>query len=127
MKLRYAVARLVPDLIREEFINVGVILQADERVACKFIERIPKSWALPQDIEEDVATVFFLEWLLEIHHRHLQFSGIHGAEIDVGNAFDFDTFLLRLYQTFVSPKPLPRKPHMRSRLHTEVGRKFIQC
>lgn len=158
MKLRYVVARLVPDVIREEFINVGVILQADEWVACKFIERIPKSWDLPPDIEEDVATLlhkawtarlaepseivylpehgeqrevahtdpFFLDWLQQTHSRHLQLSDMRQADIGIGTAFDFDTFLLRLYHTFVSPKPRPRKPPKRSRLHTEVRREFLQ-
>jgi len=157
MKLRYVVARLVPDLVREEFINVGVILQADEWVSCRFIERIPRSWRLPADIEEDVATLLhktwtsrlaepsellylpevgeqrevthtdrlFLEWLQQTHSRHLQLSDIREAEIDVSTTFDFDTFLLRLYQTFVVAKPMPRKPPRRSRLHTEVRREFL--
>lgn len=158
MKLRYVVGRLVSDLVREEPINVGVILQSDENVACKFISKIPKDWGLEEDLVEDVAiklneawstrllspseiiylpTVhkhqeirhtdkFFLEWIQQSYTRHLRFSEIREAEIKITDAFGLETLLLRLFDTFVAPKPRLRKPTMRSKLHTKVKRAFIE-
>lgn len=62
MNLRYVIARLVPDLIRDEPINVGIILQSDEWVASKFIERVPKAWGLEPDLVEDVAERLDSAW-----------------------------------------------------------------
>lgn len=56
MRLNYVVARLVPDLIREEPINIGVIAQSNDWAACRFIERIPKNWGLPELLVKDIAT-----------------------------------------------------------------------
>lgn len=158
MRLRYVIARLVPDLIREEPINVGIILQSDEWIGSKFLEKIPKSWGLGEDLKADVAnnldevwkerldtqsevvylpdahelkTVpqsdrIFLEWLRRTYTMHLRFSDIREADIDAVSGFDFDTFLSRLYGIFVSPKPIPRKRAMGTRLHTKVKKEFKQ-
>lgn len=158
MQLRYVVARIIPDLVREEFINVGIILQSDEWVASKFIEKIPKDWGLPTDLETDIATKLdavwkarlaspseiiylselneqrevyhtdklFLQWLRDSYARHIQLSEIREANIIVKGNFDFETFLYRLYNIFVAPKPHPRKPPLRSRLHTRVKQEFVR-
>ncbi|HUX48240.1 MAG TPA: DUF3037 domain-containing protein [Dehalococcoidia bacterium] len=158
MQLRYVVARIIPDLVREEFINVGIILQSDEWVASKFIERIPRDWGLPADLESDIATrldavwkarlasrseivylpksneqrevchteKLFLEWLRDSYTRHIQVSEIREADIVVKESFDFESFLHRLYDIFVAPKPHPRKPRLRSKLHTRVKQEFIR-
>lgn len=159
MELRYVIARIVPDLARQEPINVGVILQSDQWVDCRFIERVPRDWGLEEDIVQDVAVRLndvwnerlasptevlylsdihehrelahtdrtFLTWIQQTYNRHLQFTEIREAEIkNVKDAFDFDTFLQRLYGIFVAPKPRPRKPPMRSRLHKKVKDGFKQ-
>lgn len=158
MKLRYIVGRMVPDLARQEPINVGVILQSDDWVDCRFIERVPKEWGLDEDMVQDVAVRLnevwkerlailtevlylsdihehrevahtdrtFLTWIQQTYTRHLQFTEIRDAEVDAKDAFDFDTFLQRLYSIFVAPKPRPRKPRMRSRLHSKVKEGFKQ-
>jgi len=158
MQLRYVVARIIPDLVREEFINVGIILQSDEWVASKFIERIPKDWGLPANLESDIATKLdeawkerlaspsevmyiaklneqrevchteklFLEWLRDSYTRHIQVSEIREADITVKDSFDFESFLHRLYDIFVAPKPHPRKRPLRSKLHTRVKQEFVR-
>lgn len=158
MKLRYVVARIIPDLIREEFINVGIILQSEDWVACKFIEKIPKDWELSKDLENDVATKLdavwksrltsrseiiylpelneqrevehtsklFLEWLHQSHIGHLQLSEIREADVNTKDNFDFETFLYRLYNIFVTPKRHLRKPPLKSTLHTEIKREFVR-
>jgi len=157
MQLRYVVARIVPDLVRDEPINVGIVLQSDQFVSGKFIEKIPRDWGLPLDVEKDVVVnldaawkarlkgppetayapvlhehVFlehtdraFLKWIEESHSRHLRFSEVREADIEISDAFDFDTFLHRLYEIFVTPKPRPRKPITRSRLHTAVKQELF--
>lgn len=157
MQLRYVVAKVVPDLVRDEPINVGIILQSDQFVSGRFIERIPRDWGLPLDVEKDVVinlhaawkarlkgppeTAYsptlhehrslehtnreFLEWIRETHSRHLRFSEVREAEIEVSDAFHFDTFLHRLYEIFVVPKPRPRKPVPRSTLHTAVKQELF--
>jgi len=149
---------MVPDLARQEPINVGVILQSDDWVDCRFIERVPKEWGLDEDMVQDVAVRLneiwkerlaiptevlylsdihehrevthtdrtFLTWIQQTYTRHLQFTEIRDADIDAKDTFDFDTFLQRLYSIFVSPKPRPRKPRMRSRLHSKVKEGFKQ-
>jgi hypothetical protein len=54
MQLRYVVAQIVPDLIRQEKMNVGIILQSDRWVGCKFIEKIPRDWDITEDTAQDV-------------------------------------------------------------------------
>ncbi len=54
MKLRYVVAQIAPDLIRQEKMNVGIILQSDKWVGCKFIQKIPRDWDIPEDTVQDV-------------------------------------------------------------------------
>lgn len=54
MQLRYVVAQIVPDLIRQEKVNVGIILQSDTWVGCKFIQKIPRDWNIPEDTAQDV-------------------------------------------------------------------------
>lgn len=158
MQLRYVIGRMVPDLTRQEPINVGVILQSDQWVDCRFIERVPKDWGLEEDIVHDVAIRLndvwkarlaspteilylpethehrevahtdkaFLTWIQQTYTRHLQFTEMREAEIDGKDTFDFDTFLQRLYGIFVVPKPRPRKPPARSRLHSKIKEGFKQ-
>ncbi|MBA7678365.1 hypothetical protein ES703_86639 [subsurface metagenome] len=158
MWLRYIIGRVVPDPVRQEPINVGVILQSDDWVDCRFIEKVPKDWGLEEDIVNDVAIKLndvwkerltrptevlylsdihehkeiahtdkaFLTWIQQTYNRHLQFTEIREAEIVIKDAFDFDTFLHRLYGIFVAPKPRPRKPPARSRLHSKVKKGFKQ-
>ncbi len=158
MELRYTIARLLPDPIRDEPINIGIILQSDKWVRGKFIERIPKAWQIDAALVEDLVELqedawkerlttpselvylpdrkdiqklrytdaAFLDWIRESQGRHLQFTEIREARINIENEFDFDTFLNRLYATFVAPKPRPRKPPARSRLRTQLKREFKQ-
>lgn len=158
MKLRYVVAQIVPDLIRHEPINIGIILQSEEWVSSKFIQRIPKDWDIPEDLAQDVVhnisgawyerlnqkseliyvpkktthmeishnQVAFLEWLHMTYDRHLQFSEIRGADVEITDNFGFDTFLERLYNAFVAPKPRLRKPAVKSKLHTKLKNQFKQ-
>ena len=158
MLLRYVVAQIVPDLIRQEIMNVGIILQSDTWVGCKFIQKIPRDWGIPEDIEHDVVrnlnkawqkrlgekpeTLYlpatqsqkeikhtdrqFLEWLNQSYGRHLCFSEVREADVEIEDAFGFDTLLLTLYNTFVAPKPRLRKPPMRSKLHTQLKNEFKQ-
>jgi len=54
MKLRYVVAQIMPDLIRQEPINIGILLQSEEWIDCKFIQKIPKDWEIPEDVTQDI-------------------------------------------------------------------------
>lgn len=158
MLLRYAVAQLVPDLVRQEPFNIGIVLQSEQWVDCKFIERLPRSWDIPEDIEEDVVADLnrawsqrlqqpsevvyvpelqtskevphtdriFLEWLHTTYNRHLRFSEVREAEVEIGERFGFDTFLARLSAQLVVPKPRLRKPTIRSKLRTQLKNEFKQ-
>lgn len=53
MKCRYLIAKFVPDLVRHEPINIGVVLQSDEFVACRFIPRLPRAWLVETELAEE--------------------------------------------------------------------------
>lgn len=61
-EFRYVVVRLVPDLIRGEPVNVGVILQSDERIDCRFITKLPRSVYAVSDLPGDVFRGLEDEW-----------------------------------------------------------------
>lgn len=159
MKCRYTIARFVPDPIRDEPINVGVILQSDEFVGSKFIPRLPRSWIMNVEAAEELVPqihdywgerlkgktewIFmpekgtktevtltnkdFLVWLKRTYDRHIQFSEIRDAEVEVQDRFGFDGLLVYLYDTFVTPKPRARRVISgRARLHTNLRHDFQQ-
>jgi len=146
------IAQIVPDLIRQEQINIGILLQSERWVGCKFIQKIPKDCEIPEDVTQDVVhninsvwqerlqreseTLYiprireqrevshldrtFLDWLHDSYDKQLRFSDVREAEVEIDDAFGFDTFLQRLYNTFVAARPRLHKPTARSRLHSKL-------
>jgi hypothetical protein len=154
------VARLVQDLVRDEAVNVGIVLQSEAYVRSQFVPRIPRSLVSDDDLANDIMADLqrswdkklangsellfipskggqilvdfrspdFLEWLKQAFNRHLQFSEVREAEVDIDDPFSFETLLVHLYNTFVVPRPQPRRPvtAMGTRLHTMLRRDFRQ-
>ena len=67
--LHYVVAKVIPDLIRQEPLNVGVILQSNEWIDCKFIEKIPKDWDISEDFAQDVVRDLQKVWQARLQQK----------------------------------------------------------
>ena len=79
---RYIVARLVPDPIREEPVNIGVVLQSDDFVACRFARRLPKAHREHDAFVADLIRDLGDHWdqLLRKGTEWVGFPGMGGTE-----------------------------------------------
>lgn len=68
----------------------------------------------------------YLEWLRSTHIRHVQLSDVRRAEVDIKSEFDFEGFLLHLFDTFVTFRPQAKRVVGKTgtRLHTRLRRDF---
>lgn len=72
---RYIVARFVPDPVRDEAINIGVVLQCTSRkfVACRFLD----DFARVRRIRPDIETPLLRKFSDEFQERVIRFSDIY--------------------------------------------------
>lgn len=82
---RYVIARIVPDILRNEPINVGIIFQSDERIAAKFVPSLPKTIVPDQEIREYAESLQDLwdERLANAEEQILLTGWDHSREIPV--------------------------------------------
>jgi hypothetical protein len=131
MNLRYIVAQVLPDISMETGYNTGVILQSDEWVGSKFLERAPESWGLRRGFEHVAVRMQPQVWRVRLsapqsiyivgqgpvtvqptdrryleavwrgHGLHLIFSRIHSLEADIEDSQQYGALLASLYDMYV--------------------------
>jgi len=105
--LRYRILRYTPNLIRDEWVNIGVLLEETQGPR-RAVRVVPLLRALPSEFDSrlrapaDQVSVY-LEKLDQTLSDVLQLSPQRGLLAD-----DFDAELDRLYREYVSPPPSPR-------------------
>ncbi len=77
MDCRYVLVRLVPDPIREEPINIGVILQTDKRIDFRLTSKLPRSVYTGNDLVREVFKGLEDQWhqRLQAHTEKVSVSG----------------------------------------------------
>jgi hypothetical protein len=65
---RYVIARLVPNVLRNEMLNVGIIFQSDDRVSARFVPSLPKR-LVPDELLREYVKGLSVRWDEQLSNR----------------------------------------------------------